>query len=109
MVKINLFALSLGILLLIAVTTLMATTTIQIAVAIKPRCVTQDSPNCHNLGYDHGFRDAKQNASSGACPTEHSKEFCGGYIQGFMDETSQTANVPTHSGDSRSSSSGNIR
>jgi hypothetical protein len=106
MVKINLFALSLGVLLLIAVTTLVTTTTIQIAVAIKPRCVTQDSPNCHNLGYDHGFRDAKQNASSGACPTEHSKEFCGGYIQGFMDAT---ANVPTHSADSRSSSSGNTR
>jgi hypothetical protein len=106
MVKINLFALSLGVLLLIAVTTLVTTTTIQIVVAIKPRCVTQDSPNCHNLGYDHGFRDAKQNESSGACPAEHSKEFCGGYIQGFMDATSQTSNVPTHSS---SSSSGNIR
>ena len=109
MMKINTFALSLGVLLLIAVTTLVATTTIQIAVAIKPRCVTQDSPNCHSLGYDHGFRDAKENASSGACPTKHSKEFCGGYIQGFMDATSQIANVPTHSADSSSSSSGNIR
>ena len=103
MMKINLFALSLGVLLLIAVTTLVTTSTIKIAVAIKPRCVTQDSPNCHNLGYDHGFRDAKENASSGACPTKHSKEFCGGYIQGFMDATSQIANVPTHSADSSSS------
>jgi hypothetical protein len=109
MVKINLFALSLGVLLLIAVTILVTTTTIQIAVAIKPRCITQDSSNCHNLGYDHGFRDAKQNASSGACPAEHSKEFCGGYIQGFMEATSQAANVPTHSADSSSSSSGNTR
>ena len=109
MIKINLFALSLGVLLLIAVTTLVTTSTIQIAVAIKPRCVTQDSPNCHNLGYDHGFRDAKQNASSGACPSGHSKEFCGGYIQGFMDATSQTANVPKDSEDSRSSTGENIR
>jgi hypothetical protein len=109
MMKINLFAPSLGIILLIAVITLVTTTTAQIAVAIKPRCVTQDSPNCHNLGYDHGFRDAKHNAGTGDCPTEHSKEFCGGYIQGFMDATSQTANVPTHSADSSSSSSGNTR
>src|SRR6187397_2488121 len=109
MVKINLFALSLGILLLIAVTTLMATTTIQIAVAIKPRCVTQDSPNCRNLGYDHGFRDAKQNTSSGACPSGHSKEFCGGYIQGFTEATSQTANIPTDSADSSGGNSDKIR
>jgi hypothetical protein len=109
MIKTNLFALSLGIILLIAITTFIATTKIQIAVAIKPRCITQDSPKCHDLGYDHGFRDAKQNTSSGSCPSGHSKEFCGGYIQGFTDAASQTANVPTDSEDSSSSTSGNIR
>lgn len=109
MMKTNLFALSLGIILLIAVTTLVTTTAVQLAVAIKPRCVTQDSPNCRNLGYDHGFRDAKQHTSSGLCPSGHSKEFCGGYIQGFTDARSQTANIPTDSADSSSSNSGNIR
>lgn len=105
----GLFATSLSMILMIAVTTLVTATTAQIAVAIKPRCIAQDSPNCHNLGYDHGFRDAKQNTSSGACPSGHSKEFCGGYIQGFTDATSQTANVPTDSEDSRSSTGENIR
>jgi hypothetical protein len=109
MMKTGLFAISLSVILTIAVTTSVTGTTAQIAVAIKPRCIAQDSPNCHNLGYDHGFRDAKQNASSGACPSGHSKEFCGGYIQGFMDATSQTANVPKDSADSSSSSRENIR
>jgi hypothetical protein len=109
MMKTGLFAISLSVILVIAVTTLVTATTAQIAVAIKPRCISQDSPNCHDLGYDHGFRDAKQNASSGECPSGHSKEFCGGYIQGFTDATSQTANVPTDSEDSSSGTSGNIR
>jgi hypothetical protein len=111
MMKINVFALTVGVIFLIAITTLVTTTTIQvqIAVAIKPRCVTQDSPNCHSLGYDHGFRDAIQNTSSGSCPSEHSKEFCGGYIQGFTEATSQTANIPKDSADSSSSNSDKIR
>jgi hypothetical protein len=109
MMKTGLFAISLSIIFMITVITLVTATTAQIAIAIKPRCIAQDSPNCHNLGYDHGFRDAKQNASSGACPSRHTKEFCGGYIQGFMDAASQTATVPKDSEDSSSGTSGNIR